>query len=153
MADTRCPQCAAPLQTVQQVATHPDTAADVRAALALAPLPAQRRSGGLGCMSVILSTAVAFAAAVVIGGISQFTLGTDYPAPGYRFGEAAVFSGVAAFIIVMVAMFSVFVWRQANYDRIYKQTVVTWYIAKTAYENDLYCTACQRRFPATNPTS
>jgi hypothetical protein len=104
-------------------------------------------------MSVLLSTAVAFAAAVMIGGISQFTLGTDYPAPGYRFGEAAVFSGVAAFIIVMVAMFSVFVWRQANNDRIFKLAFVEWYTKKTAYENDLYCSACQTRYPAIQPTT
>lgn len=145
MTDTRCPQCAQALVPLAAVVADPATPDAVRAQLALAPTPQPRRAGGLGCTTVILSGAVAFAAAVIIGGISQFTLGTDYPAPGYRFGEAAIFSGIAAFIIVMIAMFSLFVWRQANNDRLYKKVVVAWFAQKTAYENDTYCTNCNTR--------
>ena len=147
MTESRCPTCSSALVPVAAVVADPATPDALRTQLALVPMPQPRRSGGLGCMTVILSGAVAFAAAVIIGGISQFTLGTDYPAPGYRFGEAAIFSGIAAFIIVMVAMFSLFVWRQANNDRLYKNIVVAWYAQKTAYENDLYCTTCNARFP------
>lgn len=147
MTESACPTCSGPLTPVAAVVANPFTPDTLRAQLALAPMPQPRRAGGLGCMSIILSASVAFAAAVIIGGISQFTLGTDYPAPGYRFGEAAIFSGVAAFIIVMTAMFSVFVWRQANNDRIYKSIVVAWFAQKTAYENDLYCTTCNTRIP------
>ena len=154
MSDARCPQCNNALVPIAAVVNDPATADAVRASLALAATPKPRAAGGLGCMSIILSGSVAFAAAVIIGGISQFTLGTDYPAPGYRFGEAAIFSGIAAFIIVMVAMFSVFVWRQANNDRIYKKIVAVRYTQKIAYDNDSYCTTCHTRVagpPATTP--
>jgi hypothetical protein len=147
MTESRCPSCSGALVPVAAVVADPATPDALRAQLSLAPMPQPRRAGGLGCMTVILSASVAFAAAVLIGGISQFTLGTDYPAPGYRFGEAAIFSGIAAFIIVMIAMFSLFVWRQANNDRIYKTVLVAWFTQKTAYENNLYCTTCNTRIP------
>ena len=151
--DAQCPTCGAPVLPVATVATNPITSNAVRSQLSLAPMPMPRTAGGLGCMTVILSGSVAFAAAVIIGGISQFTLGTDYPAPGYRFGEAAIFSGVAAFIIVMIAMFSVFVWRQANHDRIYTTLMGEWFAHKTAYENDSFCTKCNIRVPGSASTT
>jgi hypothetical protein len=153
VTDAQCPTCGAAVLPVATVASNPITSTAVRDQLVLEPMPQPRTAGGLGCMTVILSGTVAFAAAVIIGGISQFTLGTDYPAPGYRFGEAAIFSGVAAFIIVMIGMFSVFVWRQANYDRIYTKTLGEWFVRKTAYENDSYCTNCNIRVPGSASTT
>lgn len=153
MTDVQCPTCGAPVLPVAKVATNPISSNALRSQLALAPMPQPRTAGGLGCMTIILSGSIAFAAAVIIGGISQFTLGTDYPAPGYRFGEAAIFSGIAAFIIVMTAMFSVFVWRQANHDRIYTKMLGDWFAHKTAYDNDYYCTRCDIRVPSSASTT
>ncbi len=141
-----CPQCNQPGVPVASAAHDTQLSEQTRTTLALAPIPARRSSGGLGCVTLALSFAISTFVSVIVGGIAEFTNGTNFPAQGMRLGETGVFSGIAAFIVMMTAMFSFFVWRQARMDRLYTQQFSLWHTQKTAYETDYYCVQCNKRW-------
>ncbi len=142
-----CPNCHQPLLPLGQAITEQKVTADQQAALALPNPPRPIQSGGLGCATLALSTAVSTVSAVVIGMIAEITVGTDFPAQGMRAGEAGVFSGVAVFIVVFVVMMSVFVWRQARNDRILTIRLSQWHALRTEFDASYYCTNCQQKIP------
>lgn len=141
-----CPQCNQPGVPVSSAALDTQLSEQTRNSLALTPTPARRRSGGLGCVTLALSFAISVFVSVVVGGIAEYTNGTNFPAQGMRLGETGVFSGIAAFIVVMTAMFSFFVWRQARMDTLYTKQVSQWHHQKSAYEADYYCVHCNTRW-------
>ena len=145
-----CPQCHQPGVPVASAALDTQLSEQIRSTLALAPTPTRRTSGGLGCITLALSFAISTFVSVIVGGIAEFTNGTNFPAQGMRLGETGVFSGIATFIVVMVALFSFFVWRQARMDTLYTQQFSLWHAQKTAYETDYYCVHCHKRW--TPPT-
>lgn len=148
-----CPKCHQPASTIALAVQNETLSADIRAKLALPAPPARRASGGLGCTTLALSFAVASFVSVVVGGIAELTNGTNFPAQGMRLGETGVFSGIATFIVVMVALFSIFVWRQARIDTHYTQQFAAWHRLHTAYTHDRYCVQCDTRWtPAPDPT-
>jgi hypothetical protein len=117
----------------------------VRTQLQASLPPKPRQAGGLGCTTLALSFAIALAAAVIIGTISELTIGTDFPAQGMRRGEAGIFSGIGTFIIVMISLFSIFVYRQARNDAVLKSQLAAWHSARGATTNDRFCPTCQKR--------
>lgn len=138
-----CPQCRHPLQPLAQALAEHNVPEDRVAALTLSAPPRPIQSGGLGCTTLALSAAVALISSVIVGMIAEVTVGTDFPAQGMRAGEAGVFSGIAVFIVIFIAMMSVFVWRQARNDRILAVRLAQWHKQKSAFESTLYCTTCQ----------
>lgn len=148
MAST-CPNCQRVAVTVAHAANDSTLSESIRAKLALPASPARRTSGGLGCVTLALSFGVASLISVIVGGIAEITNGMNFPAQGMRFGETGVFSGIATFIVVMVAMFSFFVWRQARIDAHYTYQFGIWHQQKTAFERDLYCPHCDTRWTPT----
>lgn len=147
-----CPQCHQPLIALAQAIAEQKVTAEQQASLALQNPPRPIQSGGLGCATLALSAAVSTVSAVLVGMVAEITVGTDFPAQGMRAGEAGVFSGVAVFIIVFIAMMSIFVWRQARNDRVLTVRLAQWHKQKLAFESTLYCTTCQQPF-STNITS
>lgn len=111
----------------------------------IASPPSPKQSGGLGCITLLLSFSIAVAASVIVGGIAELTNGTNFPAQGLKPGDTGIYSGIATFIVGMIALFSVFVWRQARNDAILKTKLVIWHQQKLRYENDYYCPHCQFR--------
>lgn len=148
-----CPKCQHPAASVADAAQDASLSEQVRATLALPPAPVRRTSGGLGCVTLALSFAVALFVSVIVGGIAEITNGMNFPAQGMRFGETGVFSGIATFIVVMVALFSFFVWRQARIDTLYKKQFNSWYALQTAHQHDHYCTSCGTRWTPENVTN
>jgi hypothetical protein len=140
-----CPQCHQPLLTLTQAIADQKVTAEQQTTLALPNPPRPIQSGGLGCATLALSTAVSTISAVIVGMIAEITVGTDFPAQGMRAGEAGVFSGVAVFIIVFIVMMSIFVWRQARNDRILTVRLSQWHAQKTAFDAAFYCTTCQQK--------
>ena len=119
--------------------------AEQQATLALPNPPRPIQSGGLGCATLALSTAVSTISAVIIGMIAEITVGTDFPAQGMRAGEAGVFSGIAVFIVVFIIMMSIFVWRQARNDRMLTVRLSQWHALRTEFDASYYCTNCQQK--------
>jgi hypothetical protein len=138
-----CPQCQHPLLPLAQALAQHNVPEDRVAALTLSAPPRPIQSGGLGCATLALSAAVALISSVIVGMIAEVTVGTDFPAQGMRAGEAGVFSGIAVFIVIFIAMMSIFVWRQARNDRILAVRLAHWHKQKSEFEATLYCTACQ----------
>jgi hypothetical protein len=93
----------------------------------------------------VLSFSLAVAASVIIGGVAELTIGTNFPAQGLKVGDTGIYTGVATFIVGMTALFSVFVWRQARNDTILKKKLVVWHQQKLRYESEYYCPQCQFR--------
>lgn len=151
MANDTCPTCNGPLQSIQEAAQNPQLSPEVRAQLQVSLPPQPRQAGGLGCTTLALSFAIALAAAVIIGTISEFTIGTDFPAQGMRRGEAGIFSGIGTFIIVMISLFSIFVYRQARNDAVLKTQLAAWHSARGAATHDQFCPNCQKRIVAPQP--
>ncbi|NBU64629.1 MAG: hypothetical protein EBS29_09040 [Chloroflexia bacterium] len=145
MIATQCPQCQNPLVAVSIAANDPALSEEIRQSLALPPPPSPKQSGGLGCITLLLSFSIAVAASVIVGGIAELTNGTNFPAQGLKPGDTGIYSGIATFIVGMIALFSVFVWRQARNDAILKTKLVIWHQQKLRYENDYYCPHCQFR--------
>jgi len=148
---TSCPQCQQPGIPVATAAHDPQLSDAVRATLAVPLPPIRRTTGGLGCATLALSFAVASFVSVIVGGIAELTNGTDFPAQGMRLGETGVFTGIATFIVVMVALFSLFVWRQARMDTHYKAQFSKWHRQKTAYDAEYYCAQCNMRWVTPAP--
>lgn len=146
-----CPHCNQPVLPLAQALTEQLVPADQQAALVLPTPPRPIQSGGLGCASLALSTAVSTITAIIVGMIAEVTVGTDFPAQGMRAGEAGVFSGVAVFIIVFIVMMSVFVWRQARNDRNLTIRLSDWHAKKATFDTTFYCTNCQQT--STHPLS
>jgi len=141
-----CPDCHQPSMPLAQALAEQKVTAEQQTTLALPNPPRPIQSGGLGCATLMLSTSVSTVSAIVVGMVAEITVGTDFPAQGMRAGEAGVFSGVAVFIIVFVAMMSIFVWRQARNDRILTMRLSKWHNQKLELESAQYCTSCQRKF-------
>jgi hypothetical protein len=55
-----------------------------------------------------LSFSLAVATSVIIGGVAELTIGTNFPAQGLKVGDTGIYTGVATFIVGMTALFSVF---------------------------------------------
>lgn len=147
-----CPQCQQPGVPVATAAQDVQLNDALRATLAAPPLPVRRTAGGLGCATLALSFAVSVFVSVLVGGVAELTNGTNFPAQGMRLGETGVFTGIATFIVVMVALFSLFVWRQARMDTHYKAQFSQWHRQKTAYDAEYYCARCNTRWDATPAT-
>jgi hypothetical protein len=145
MTSNHCPQCQSPLVPVAVAAKDPAIPEEIRQGLALPQPPSPQQSGGLGCVTLILSFSIAVAASVIIGGIAELTIGTNFPAQGLKVGDAGIYTGIATFIGAMTALFSVFVWRQARNDTILKRKLVVWHQQKQRYESEYYCPQCQFR--------
>jgi hypothetical protein len=131
--------------SVALAANDPAIPAEQRQGLALPPPPIPTQSGGLGCVTLVLSFSLAVAASVIIGGVAELTIGTNFPAQGLKVGDTGIYTGVATFIVGMTALFSVFVWRQARNDTILKKKLVQWYQQKLRYESEYHCPQCQFR--------
>ena len=145
MTTNHCPQCQSPLTSVALAANDPAIPEEIRQGLALPQPPSPQQSGGLGCVTLLLSFSLAVAASVIIGGIAELTIGTNFPAQGLKVGDAGIYTGIATFIVAMTALFSVFVWRQARNDTILKKKLVMWHQQKLRYESEYYCPQCQFR--------
>lgn len=140
-----CPHCQQPLLPLAQALAEQNVPTDQQVDLALPSPPRPIQSGGLGCATLALSTAVSTISAVIVGMIAEITVGTDFPAQGMRAGEAGVFSGVAVFIIVFIVMMSIFVWRQARNDRLLIMRLSQWHAKKIEFDASYYCTNCQQK--------
>lgn len=140
-----CPNCQQPLLPLAQALAAQKVPAEQQAALTLASPPRPIQTGGLGCATLALSTAVSTVSAIIIGMIAEITVGTDFPAQGMRAGEAGVFSGIAVFIVVFIVMMSIFVWRQARNDRILTVRLSQWHALKNEFDASYYCTSCQQK--------
>lgn len=145
MTTNHCPQCQNPLTPMALAANDPAIPAEQRQALVLPTPPSPQQSGGLGCVTLLLSFSLAVAASVIIGGVAELTIGTNFPAQGLKVGDTGIYTGVATFIVGMTALFSVFVWRQARNDTILKKQLVVWHQQKLRYESEYYCPQCQFR--------
>jgi len=130
---------------VALAANDPAIPEEIRQGLALPQPPSPQQSGGLGCVTLLLSFSLAVAASVIIGGVAELTIGTNFPAQGLKVGDAGIYTGIATFIVAMTALFSVFVWRQARNDTILKKKLVMWHQQKLRYESEYYCPQCQFR--------
>lgn len=129
MTTNHCPQCQSPLTSVALAANDPAIPVAQRQGLALPAPPSPQQSGGLGCVTLVLSFSLAVAAPVIIGGVAELTIGTNFPAQGIKVGDTGIYTGVAIFIVEMTALFSVFVWRQARNDTVLKNKLI--YVAQT----------------------
>ena len=145
MTTNHCPQCQNPLVSVAEAAKDPAIPEETRQGLALPQPPSPKQSGGLGCVTLLLSFSIAVAVSVIVGGIAELTIGTNFPAQGLKAGDTGIYSGIATFIVAMTALFSVFVWRQARNDTILKKSLVAWHQQKQRYESEYYCPHCQFR--------
>jgi hypothetical protein len=129
MTTNHCPQCQSPLVPVAEAAKDPAIPEEIRQGLALPTSPSPQQIGGLECVTLLLSFSIAVAASVIIGGVAELTIGTNFPAQGLKVGDTGIYTGVATFIVGMTALFSVFVWRQARNDTVLKNKLI--YVAQT----------------------
>ncbi len=99
MTTTHCPQSQSPLTSMALAANDPAIPAAQRQGLVLPTPPSPQQSGGLGCVTLVLSFSLAVAASVIIGGVAELTIGTNFSAQGLKVGATGIYTGVATFIV------------------------------------------------------
>ncbi|GAB4123988.1 MAG: hypothetical protein Fur005_45800 [Roseiflexaceae bacterium] len=134
-----CPQCAQSDQLIRVVDLPADSPVQVAR-------PAQPRIPGspFGCRNTILVTLIALTASIAIAGLAQLGAPPSSSAIGdLRPGDTAVFTGILAFMVLFVGLFSVLVWREMRNQAMMRLRVTEWHIASERRTKLQYCARCQ----------
>lgn len=137
-----CPQCHRSDATRRVADLPPDS--PVRVAR---PKPPIIPANPFGCLPFLLVTLGAVTAAIAIGGLAQLTAQpAASPIGDLRPGDTAVFTGIMAFMVVFVGLFSILVWRQNRNGRAVTAKMVAWHEASERYTALSYCANCNIAF-------
>lgn len=140
-----CPNCghSDTVRTVSEAAASGEPALVQKLG---APLSPRHHGKSLGCGTMLISTLAGFIAGAIVGSL---VIGVGLDVPGrvdISVRDTGIFSAILVFMVVFVAVFAAFVWRQARADALLQVSILRWHRAHKRWEQLAYCARCDGVF-------
>jgi hypothetical protein len=111
-----------------------------------APRGPRPHNKNLGCGTLLVSSLIALSAGAVVGALLMVLNARVETTSGGSVQETGIFSAILVFMAVFVAVYAVFVWRQARANAVLNAQVGRWLGAKERYARLRYCARCDGVF-------